>query len=112
MYYYSLVKRPAIFFKVAPDIRQWIPSSISKEHVLNNLRERAESIVPARKNFFIFIFGKLLQPANAEFNLLFVGFQFSIRVAHFIFLSVIVDRMLHCYPVPRLGRACRLCQFL
>src|SRR6218665_1517009 len=88
----ALVGRPAIFLKVAPDIRQWITSSISEEHILYNIREYSGTVVPTHSIVPVFISRKMVQHVNLESYILFVGFQFSIRVAHFMFLSVIVGR--------------------
>src|SRR6218665_780714 len=35
----ALVRKPSIFLKVSPDIRQWITSSTSEEHIHYNVRE-------------------------------------------------------------------------
>src|SRR6218665_2000029 len=78
----ALVRRPAIFLKVAPDIRQWITSSISEEHALYDVREYSGTVVPTHSIVPVFISRKMVQHVNVVFHLLFVGFQFSIRVAH------------------------------
>src|SRR6218665_147834 len=78
----ALVRRPAIFLKVAPDIRKWITSSISEEHILYNVRECSGTVVPTHSIVPVFISRKMVQHVNLESYILFVGFQFSIRVAH------------------------------
>src|SRR6218665_3470891 len=42
----ALVGRPAIFLKVAPDIRQWITLSISEEDALYDVRNPSGTVVP------------------------------------------------------------------
>src|SRR6218665_4104945 len=78
----ALVRRPAIFLKVAPDIRQWITSSISEEHALYNVWEYSGTVVPTHSIVPVFISRKMVQHVNVVFHLLFVDFQFSIRIAH------------------------------
>src|SRR6218665_3072114 len=60
----TLIKRPAIFFKVTPDIRQWITSSISEEHALYDVREHSGTVVPTLNSVRIFIFRNMVQPVN------------------------------------------------